>query len=264
MGTRLLRGDNVSQGRLRWDGVQRWPVGQPIPVGLLMQVGDVVLAMDRPWIEAGLKWATIRGEDTPSLLVQRVARLRARGPLLQEYLRCVIASQAFTDHVLGLQTGSTVPHISGAQIASFPLRSLPRLAEQRAIGALLGALDDKIESNSQVAGFAEELLATHAEAIGSNAMVPLETLVLCDREMIEPSRCGSDLLNHYSIPAFDAARVADRCRAETVMSGKFGSPGIAVGEPPFAQAARSCGRRSSIGPHDSITRARAASTEWNP
>lgn len=218
-GTRLLRGDNVSQGRLRWEGVKRWPVDQPIPSGLQMRVGDVVLAMDRPWIEAGLKWATIRAEDTPSLLVQRVARMRARGPLLQEYLRCLIASRAFTDHVLGLQTGSTVPHISGAQIASFPIRSLPRRPVQQAIAALRGALDDKIESNGRVAELSERLLATHSEAT-LEASVPLGALVFCDREMIVPGS-GGEMIDHYSIPAFDAGRVADRCRAETVMSGKF-------------------------------------------
>lgn len=183
-GTRLLRGDNVSQGRLRWDGVKRWPVDQPIPAGLLMREGDVVLAMDRPWIEAGLKWATIRADDTPSLLVQRVARLRARGPLLQEYLRCVIASQAFTDHVLGIQTGSTVPHISGAQIASFPVKSLPRRPVQQAIAALLGALDDKIESIDRALAVIARLVEAevaqerhHSELSRSLHTAPLGELV---------------------------------------------------------------------------------------
>ena len=36
--------------------------------------GDVILAMDRPWIEAGLKWAFVRESDLPAFLVQRVAR----------------------------------------------------------------------------------------------------------------------------------------------------------------------------------------------
>jgi type I restriction enzyme S subunit len=98
---------------------------------------------------------------------------------------------------------------------------VPPKATQSWIAELLGALDDKIESNGRVAALAEELLTTHGEAIGSTAMVPLEALVLCDWEMIEPRRCGSDVIDHYSIPAFDAGRVADRCRAETVMSGKF-------------------------------------------
>ena len=34
------------------------------------------VAMDRPWIDAGLKYATITEQDLPCLLVQRTARLR--------------------------------------------------------------------------------------------------------------------------------------------------------------------------------------------
>ena len=105
-----------------------------------------------------------------------------------------------------------------------------------------------------------------------------------------PRRCSLPGLAHWPTPP--SGRVAHRYSLErppgpfmppTVPAGtivpapfrplrarprglrpKDGSPGIAVGEPPFAQAARSCGRRSSIGPHDSMTRARAASAEWNP
>src|SRR5690242_15025931 len=74
---RLLRGDNVGQGVLRWDGAKRWPVesaGQTTAYEL--REGDVIVAMDRPWIEAGLKYASVRRPDLPCLLVQRVARLR--------------------------------------------------------------------------------------------------------------------------------------------------------------------------------------------
>ena len=59
-GTKLLRGDNIVQGTLRWDGVKRWPIGgKAVDPIYLLRSGDVVLAMDRPWIEAGLKYAAI-------------------------------------------------------------------------------------------------------------------------------------------------------------------------------------------------------------
>jgi type I restriction enzyme S subunit len=105
--------------------------------------------MDRPWIEAGLKYATLRAADLPALLVQRVARLRGSSRLDRGFLRYVIGSRAFTDHVLGVQTGTAVPHISGAQIKSFEFL-LPPLPEQHAIAHILGTLDDKIELNRQM------------------------------------------------------------------------------------------------------------------
>ena len=74
---RLLRGDNIGQGRLRWEDAKRWPVERCDGLrDYLLQEGDVVLAMDRPWIPAGLKFAKVRAGDHPALLVQRVARLR--------------------------------------------------------------------------------------------------------------------------------------------------------------------------------------------
>lgn len=97
---RLLRGDNVSQGRLRWDSAKHWPT-----TGLrglnryLVDEGDVVLAMDRPWIGGGLKQAVFRREDKPAVVVQRVARLRAR-PGLGHHRISRPAHQRVADPVL--------------------------------------------------------------------------------------------------------------------------------------------------------------------
>jgi type I restriction enzyme S subunit len=150
-GIRLVRGDNVVQAQIRWEGVKRWPKDQTTDLAqYFLSPGDVVLAMDRPWIEAGLKYACLTQDDTPALLVQRVARLRGRANLHTAFLRYVIGSPAFTQHVQSVQTGTAVPHISGSQIRQFKFR-LPPLSEQRAIAGVLGALDDKIEVNRKTA-----------------------------------------------------------------------------------------------------------------
>lgn len=61
---RLLRGDNIIQGELRWEGVKLWPSSQTDGLEAFhLEPGDVVLAMDRPWIEAGLKFASLRATD---------------------------------------------------------------------------------------------------------------------------------------------------------------------------------------------------------
>lgn len=156
-GVRLVRGDNVVQGQLRWDNVKRWPLNRIDEAkGYELREGDVVLAMDRPWIEAGLKYARIGSDDVPSLLVQRVSCLRAKDGLDQGYLFYLIGSHRFTDHVLSIQTGTAVPHISGPQILQFRYRPLP-IDSQRAIAAVLGSLDDKIEQNRRTARALERL-----------------------------------------------------------------------------------------------------------
>lgn len=147
---RLLRGDNIAQGRLRWNSAKKFPLSRIDEVERYqMNVGDVVIAMDRPWIEAGLKYSVVRKEDVPSLLVQRVARLRTKSDLLdQDFLGIIIGSAAFANYVTGVQTGSTVPHISGKQIGDYEF-TLPSLLVQREISATLGAFDKKIESNER-------------------------------------------------------------------------------------------------------------------
>ncbi len=154
---RLLRGDNVGQGVLRWDGAKRWPAA--LDDGLepyWLQPDDVIVAMDRPWIEAGLKFAAVGRADLPSLLVQRVSRLRGSARLDTRFLRYVIAASAFTNHILAVQTGTTVPHISARQILGYQFH-LPPIEEQQRIAGILGALDDKIELNCRTAASLVEL-----------------------------------------------------------------------------------------------------------
>ena len=111
--------------------------------------GDVVLAMDRPWIEAGLKFALVQRSDLPALLVQRVARLRGGEDLDTRFLKHVIGWQDFSDYVLSVQTGTAVPHLSARQIEDYEFH-LPPLRQQRAVAEILGTLDDKIELNRRM------------------------------------------------------------------------------------------------------------------
>jgi len=157
---KLLRGDNIVQGNLRWDGVRRWPAVEAEQfTSYSLRLGDVVLAMDRPWIEAGLKYSRITEADLPCLLVQRVARLRAKEQLDQGFLHQLIGSREFTEHILSVQTGTAVPHISASQIKAFEFQ-LPSLPEQKAIARILSSLDDKIELNRRMNATLEALAQT--------------------------------------------------------------------------------------------------------
>ncbi|MFJ4601248.1 restriction endonuclease subunit S domain-containing protein [Streptomyces griseoluteus] len=156
-GIQLLRGDNIGHGTLRWDGAKYWPVDQVSDFQkYTVALGDVILAMDRPWISSGLKWAEVREVDLPCLLVQRVARLRATGPLEQSFLPYLISGKQFSDYVQGVQTGTAVPHISSTQIADFRFHC-PSRRDQQAISAALRALDERIAVNERIAATADEL-----------------------------------------------------------------------------------------------------------
>ena len=119
-GIRLLRGDNIGQGSLRWNGVKKWPTDNRAHVSEYeLCKSDIVLAMDRPWIPAGLKFARVRESDLPALLVQRVARIRPTERLRADYLNYVVASREFVEYIQNVTTGTAVPHISATQIKRY-------------------------------------------------------------------------------------------------------------------------------------------------
>ena len=80
----------------------------------------------------------------PCLLVQRTARLRGADTLDNRFLVYLISSAACTYHILGVQTGIGVPHISGQQIKDFAF-ARPPLAKQREIIATLDAIRDETQ-----------------------------------------------------------------------------------------------------------------------
>ena len=145
-GVPLLRGDNIVQGKLRWDDVKRWPGSDRAAYcDYEMAEGDIVLAMDRTWIKAGIKFARITRADLPALLVQRVARMRCKQALSNSFLFYLLGSKQFEKYVLDIQTGLGVPHISGGQIQAFRFKR-PDLATQQRIVDNMDAMRARCET----------------------------------------------------------------------------------------------------------------------
>ncbi|KIN88825.1 restriction endonuclease subunit S [Thauera sp. SWB20] len=150
-GVRLLRGDNVQQGYIRWgDKTKKWPSSECDELGRYqLAENDVILAMDRPIVGDGLKMAWIKPEDLPALLVQRVCRLRGKpGSALTSFIRYVLAAPEFSAHIHRITTGANIPHISGKDIAAYEF-NLPDLADQSCIVECLSAYDDLIATNQR-------------------------------------------------------------------------------------------------------------------
>ncbi|EBF9651575.1 restriction endonuclease subunit S [Salmonella enterica] len=157
---KLLRGDNIAQGTLRWDDAKKWPKSEYEKYAQYqLKEDDVVLAMDRPWIGAGLKYSSVRKEDLPSLLVQRTARLRGSAELDIIYLKYIIASPWFSKYIQSINTGSLVPHISSKQIKDFPV-NLPSVQQQKRLSSVLAAIDNKIDINNRINAELEAMAKT--------------------------------------------------------------------------------------------------------
>jgi type I restriction enzyme S subunit len=117
----LLRGDNIGQGSVRWEDAKRWP--RTASAGLdkyRLQTGDIVVAMDRTWVKAGLKCAIITQKDVPSLLVQRVARLRGGNSLSTRLLSQLVRTHRFEQYVKAVQTETALHTSAVTSCASSP------------------------------------------------------------------------------------------------------------------------------------------------
>ncbi|EKP0308028.1 restriction endonuclease subunit S [Aeromonas veronii] len=147
---RLLRGDNIEPGNLRWRDAKYWPKGELNNLEkYYLADGDFVIALDRTWVSSGLKVAEVTPSDLPCLLVQRVARIRAKATLEQSLLRQYFSGHKFEQHVKSVQTATAVPHISPNDIKEFAV-SLPPILEQKKIAKILSAWDRAISTTEQL------------------------------------------------------------------------------------------------------------------
>ncbi len=147
---RLLRGDNIEPSSLRWRGVKRWPNSELDQVKKYqLAEHDLIIAMDRTWVTAGLKVAEVKKSDLPCLLVQRVSRIRALATLEQSLLKQYFSGHRFEQYVKSVQTETAVPHISATQIKEFSFL-LPPLPEQRKIAKILRTWDKAISTTERL------------------------------------------------------------------------------------------------------------------
>jgi type I restriction enzyme S subunit len=153
-GIRVVRGENVTIGNLRWDTVKCWNHPFKEIEKYSLKEGDIVIGMDGSRV--GKNRAQIRKEDLPLILAQRVARLRAKTNFSQDFLAYVIKSKLFEQYVDAIKTGTSIPHISPQQIKEFEFKA-PNKAAQQQIANILSSLDEAIELNEQINKTIEEI-----------------------------------------------------------------------------------------------------------
>lgn len=78
----------------------------------VLEAGDIVIAMDRPFISDGFKVARITEDDLPALLLQRVGRFKTGEQIEANYLWAFLHSESFKWQLQRMQKGTDLPHIS--------------------------------------------------------------------------------------------------------------------------------------------------------
>ena len=142
----LLRGINVSPNHTRWNEVVYWPRTKIKGFeNYQLEVGDLVIAMDRPWVSGGIRVAEISDKDIPCLLLQRVGRIRGINGLLTSYAKLLLSTDLFLNYFAPMLTGISVPYISPEQIQNF-ICPIPSVNEQEQIIEYIGSETGKIEA----------------------------------------------------------------------------------------------------------------------
>ena len=168
-GIRVVRGDNVTIGNLRWDTDKdkRWSEPFDRATDFSLMADDIVIGMDGSRV--GKNRAQVKETDLPLLLAQRVACVRHNELSLQSFLYYQIFSDRFENYIKAVHTGTSIPHVSLKQIGDFSI-VLPPLDVQQKISNILKSLDDKIEVNRRI----NDNLEQQAQALFKSWFVDFE------------------------------------------------------------------------------------------
>jgi len=182
------------------------------------------------------------------VLGQNLVILRADGTrIAPSFLRWLVRSPVWWEQVSAfINVGAVFDSLRCADIPSFRL-PIPPESEQLRIAAILDALDDRIELNRRM----NRTLESMARAIfkswfvdfdpvrrkmeGGDPEVPneiahgwnatkLAELVVVVRDTMTPQQIAGELVDHYSIPAFDDGKTPSLEMGSTIRSSKFRVP----------------------------------------
>jgi type I restriction enzyme S subunit len=157
-GAHLLRGINVGIDRFEWGDSAGYPLSAVNDLARYrLEKGDVVLAMDRPWISTGLKCAVVDERVAGSYLVQRVARLRPKQKGMSAFIMNCLQGRDFKSHCRITET--TIPHISPKDFATFPVPTATE-AEMRSFADIATRIQRVASRAEQAAMSSDELKAS--------------------------------------------------------------------------------------------------------
>ncbi len=145
--------------------------------GVSVLPGDVLFNITGDSI---LRTCVVPDSVLPARVSQHVAIIRSNGSVDPLFLQKYLTIPAVKEYMLGHSAGGTRKAITKGHIEGFVV-PFPPLPEQRAIAEVLGALDDKIESNRRVARLLDE--SFHLEwrrSFGGQGSLTWETIRLGD------------------------------------------------------------------------------------
>jgi len=213
----FVRQTDIVSGRINWDSVPRCDLAAAqIPKYTLSQ-GDLLISR----LGNGVgNTATVR-DTHDAVFAGYLVRFRADTAVaVPEFLGYQLQSVAWHQHVASFRSGAAQPTLNAQQMGRFTF-PLPPLPEQHAIAATLGALDDKIDSNRRVVTLALDLIdALAAQCAESLPTTTLKSLAQPSHETVNPTTLSDQIVDHFSLPAFDDGPAPEIVPSFSIMSNK--------------------------------------------
>lgn len=184
--------------------------------------GDILFCV-RGSTTGRMNWA-----DQQYAIGRGIASISAINPQERHFVRAAI--DLVLPELLAAATGSTFPNVSRLQLSELPV-ALPSAAVRTEISGLLGALDDKIESNQAVVTGAEQLIDEIAEQKATDLpTVALSEVCSLSKSTWKPDTSSDQTVHLFSLPAFDEGAVPEQAAVSTIKSNKtlVDRPGILV------------------------------------
>lgn len=145
---RFLRTTDMITGTIDWDSVPASDAPELKRSKYLLADGDIVIS--RTGANAGAV-AYISNPPRQSVYAGYLVRFRVDPNVADSrFVYYQLAGEKWRKYVEGARTGSAQPQLNAVRMGGFEL-DLPPLDEQRRIAGVLGAFDDLIETNEQLA-----------------------------------------------------------------------------------------------------------------
>lgn len=197
--------------------------------------GDVLVARITPSLENG-KTSIYRasksaksapaGGSTEFIVVRGIA-----GRSLSEFAYYLLRTADLRSHLIANMNGSSGRQRVQADALRNYVVDLPSIDEQRRIAGVLGALDDKIESNQAVITRAEQLIDEIAVQRATDLpMVALSEVCSLSKSTWKPETSPDQTVQLFSLPAFDEGATPEQAAVASIKSNKtlMDRPGILV------------------------------------
>lgn len=217
VGTPHIRGGRIDYGtakRVSKETFEAWSRRA------VLGKGDLILAREAPVGQVGRVNA-----ELPTCLGQRTVLVRPRHEVVDErFLQAYLLGREAQKWMEDRSSGSTVAHLNVSDVREIPVR-VPSISEQRRISALLGAFDDLIETNRQLASQLEDHASSVFTVFGFDAVpedgkaVSLSSLVEINPRIPKP-RGDAPYVDMAALPT-DSSRIASVVRRPASGGARF-------------------------------------------